>query len=965
MRLINLKVSHLFGLKHNVNFDFSENDLIAIVGENGSGKSSIMDSIRLALFGEPSPSRGVKAKDYIRKGAQEGSVTLEFEDINGVRNRVSRILTKGTKDNVNSKIILERYENNKWNAIASTATDVALYVSSILLYGCVKEDLNSNDIVKQAKSAFDISAFISQGNINKILSVTPQERLKLISAALNIQDGDVLKKNAIELKKIANMEMETKKAALESYKSTLGNIPLEEHLKQSLKETEENIVKYSKQGAVYGDAYNFIMDSLQQKTKLNQLNSQKQIQSEALVKLRSQYLISEAYKARTELSENCVRFADRASKILSQKKQISHMEQDIQKLESRLMELKGLQNELSVKLVKYNGYNILIPALNELQSLSTKKSVITDRLNKCKESVLMRQTTYDNLIISESNILKRIDSATLWKYKDEIANIESEINSIKDNIKDRFIELLRSFADNGIIEIDKLDIGNPDKCLSIINKSDFGKLSEQYNSLKYRAKKAYDEMQKIIETNPSIETMEKPLQDETTLLSELSRIKNDLVTTDTLLNKVKSDTRVAEANLEDCIQSIEKYEHTAADARTNFKIANNPSREESESINQERVDTEDLLNKYKTEIDTCYKNINDISGSLATAKNDVSVFNRDKNEILTEIRALSETFRLTLEAAAASAVNAGQTILANMANCAARLKTMTPHDIVRAEDVGKAQSSVQYLENAINDTKNSIADTIAKYSALYKDNQELLTKYRGAIESIDTREILNMKTAAEASVSQLSTNKGRIMQQMEHRRALQDSLSIVENEIDRLTPYSIYVKKLCSLADGNNFTRYINDRTMEVLLDGVNERLEKMDAKWSIYPDNGELYVRDNENMTRPVSGLSGGEATLVSILLLRQISNFNCLWLDESLTMLDENKLQETINLLSGGQDERRSQILVVTHDQDLARSFPEIWQMNGGERVSPSRSENEWISEMSLNSKGSENNQGELYYS
>lgn len=70
MKLLKLKISNLFGLKENNEFNFEESNLIAIVGKNGSGKSSIMDATRLAfseiqLLHEKLLQKIISAKDVI------------------------------------------------------------------------------------------------------------------------------------------------------------------------------------------------------------------------------------------------------------------------------------------------------------------------------------------------------------------------------------------------------------------------------------------------------------------------------------------------------------------------------------------------------------------------------------------------------------------------------------------------------------------------------------------------------------------------------------------------------------------------------------------------------------------------------------------------------------------------------------------------------------------------------------
>jgi exonuclease SbcC len=63
----------------------------ALTGENGAGKSSILDAITWALWGK---ARGDSDEDRIRAGAQQCTVKLDFE-VNGRRFKVVRTKKRG------------------------------------------------------------------------------------------------------------------------------------------------------------------------------------------------------------------------------------------------------------------------------------------------------------------------------------------------------------------------------------------------------------------------------------------------------------------------------------------------------------------------------------------------------------------------------------------------------------------------------------------------------------------------------------------------------------------------------------------------------------------------------------------------------------------------------------------------------------------------------------------------------
>ena len=48
---------------------------------------------------------------------------------------------------------------------------------------------------------------------------------------------------------------------------------------------------------------------------------------------------------------------------------------------------------------------------------------------------------------------------------------------------------------------------------------------------------------------------------------------------------------------------------------------------------------------------------------------------------------------------------------------------------------------------------------------------------------------------------------------------------------------------------------------------------------------------------------------------------------------MLDEGKMSEVTDILTGGDPD--AQVIVISHDKDLARTFDTVWEMDSGEKV------------------------------
>jgi len=82
MRLIRLKIRNIASLKGEHEIDFleiqKESPHFAITGETGSGKSTILNCIGLALYGQIY-KKNVTQPDVVTLGEKEGSIELIFQ----------------------------------------------------------------------------------------------------------------------------------------------------------------------------------------------------------------------------------------------------------------------------------------------------------------------------------------------------------------------------------------------------------------------------------------------------------------------------------------------------------------------------------------------------------------------------------------------------------------------------------------------------------------------------------------------------------------------------------------------------------------------------------------------------------------------------------------------------------------------------------------------------------------------
>jgi len=157
--------------------------VFGIFGDTGSGKSTILDSIHFALYGEI--DRAPKSfNDCINYKSETASVTFEFElTIEGARKRY-RVQRERKRKNSVTKAWLYELLDGKAMAIAEGARDV---------------DDEIEKIIGLSFADFKTCIALPQGDFDALVKSTPAERVKLVARLFNLERyGERLSKTVNE-----------------------------------------------------------------------------------------------------------------------------------------------------------------------------------------------------------------------------------------------------------------------------------------------------------------------------------------------------------------------------------------------------------------------------------------------------------------------------------------------------------------------------------------------------------------------------------------------------------------------------------------------------------------------------------------------------------------------------------------------------------------------------------------------
>ena len=144
--------------------------VFGIFGDTGSGKSTILDCIHLALYGKIGRS---SEQDCINYHCDGYEIVYEFELlVDGARKtyRVERKRKK--KNNLSDAALYEKTDDGKWLAIAGATREVNQKLLSII--GLEYED-------------FKVCIALPQGDFAKLVEARSSERLELVSRLFNLE----------------------------------------------------------------------------------------------------------------------------------------------------------------------------------------------------------------------------------------------------------------------------------------------------------------------------------------------------------------------------------------------------------------------------------------------------------------------------------------------------------------------------------------------------------------------------------------------------------------------------------------------------------------------------------------------------------------------------------------------------------------------------------------------------------
>ncbi len=333
---VNLKLSNFTSYGENVpELDFTKFHLAAISGQNGAGKSSILDAITWCVWGWS--RAGDNADQLVRLGATNMQVDFSFE-LDGHEFTIKR--SRATKHGGTSALEF-------WSS------------SHNLTEGTIKATQQKIiDTLHLSFETFTNSSFLRQGHADEFTTKGPTDRKRILADILGLAHYDTLEEKAKEKVKESETKLKLLEYQLLEIEAELSQKEQSQEKKvaaeKKISEVEIKIVDLEKElKSLTGQKATLVATSEQQ-TKLKQTLAELQ----------------------TELNDILIQGKNRAEKIKSLEKDLV----ELPTFDEKLKELKALEKQKE-------DYSIL----------SQKKLELENKLNQVRSALALINKDHETL----------------------------------------------------------------------------------------------------------------------------------------------------------------------------------------------------------------------------------------------------------------------------------------------------------------------------------------------------------------------------------------------------------------------------------------------------------------------------------------------------------------------------------------------------------------------------------------
>ncbi len=908
-----LKLNNFKSHEHTIiSFD---KGISVIVGENGAGKSTILEAISFALFKQHT---GKKIDDLVRNNANTMSVELEFTS----NNRDYKIIRE-KKSNLKSSLFKRTSQEGGYVHVCTGDREVAAEIRQIL---DIDSDLFLNAI------------YIRQGEIAELVDKTPAEKKQLIAKLLGIDSLEKAWKNLLPF--ITDYESQLAELKGKLYNSA--------ELMEKYKQKKEELESLKQRGHDLED-------------QINEVNG----------------LIKDISESKRNMEREKEIYETQVHNLEMEEKTFAKLEEDKHRVQESLDKIRGAEDEIE-RLEKYvsklDVYLDFEKSVTSIQRLKQEEQEINDKLDSIseqKELVSSKKEGYNKYLSSDEEINRLNDKknnfekelATMAKLekdkKDLLKNIEEERN----DIESFFSKSKDKLDDYGLDqdELAKIDDFNH------LEKSTKEFTDETSTKIEDLSKEIITKNEDIVVFKQNIKACEKPLVDLEDIdnkcpvcQSDISSYKKKELTkhynseikeNNKLISQNEENVRLLTKNKKSFEEKLEKLTELSKNI---IEYKQKFEHLQSELIRLNKMDEELEAKEYVS------NKLGELILVIANKKEERETFKQDHDSYIQSKGALDV---LGSETEAQYKLKQVQN---EIDNHVANIKLAIEQDPHLSGDISTAE-----LKNRIDDLKQK-NEEFNQLKGFIQNKNSLMSQLDSIKEdigvSINQKDIIENKIKAslydEDKYEQILYNferyerrkntfneelymiKGQAKESIAVLQDVTDKIKTAtkfKQEYDNVDDYISILKHIRELYSRGGVQKDLRNISRPAIQKHTKEFFNEFNFNYSdlTIDDDYEVTVYGPEGESS-ISMVSGGEKIAIALALrlgiTRAMANgeLDTILLDEPTIHLDASRKHELINLLK--EMSSLPQMIIVTHEAQLenaADNLIKVEKVNGISKV------------------------------
>ena len=976
MKPLFLSIEGLQSFQEKQEIDFEKigrDGLFGIFGPTGSGKSTIIDGMTLALYGNIirfKNNSSSESKDFfdieaINKNSQEAKVNFKFKVGENIY-RVERSYKIGKKSGKLTKTaVLFKNENGEEIKIAENYKEIYKEVKENIL-GLTLED-------------FTRSVVLPQGNFSQFLKLTGTEKRDMLERIFNLEKyGDILSKKANAHK--YNLESQLKNLDIELSAIGFNEEELNKQLEKFnlLEKETENLKKEEKELKAEIQEMEEIRVLEENIFKFQKQKDELDKNSEYIAELETKKNMAEKFIPVIEKIHKKNDYEDRINILNDEiKTDKEKLEQAVKQLEAKKEVYRSLEEKENLlekeKQENYIPQDEFLKASEDYKSsiekenLTEKKEILTKEI---KNLEIQKEKLSDDIKIF-TDILESLEkekSEIKDISQDEILNLEKEIlqkKSLCENLEKREKELEKTVSDKENLE---KNIKASEEKLSKLEKEENICLADRKNYFIHEIEKELHEgdicpvchgiyhkhSESEKESSFNEESFEKLQNDIRNIKSSVQIEKDKLAEQNKKIEEIKNEIEIL-PNIKDEIKNLENQKENLnkklkeiTDKKT---LIEKDIKEKNNILNNSKIisaKTENELNLKINFLDEIEKNLKEIPEFLlSTDELKENLENiKKKNEIfkntdsqLNELRKEKKEIWDTKITVWTDKIKNFETQLIQKEENHKNIKT---EYLALSEEINKV-----LLENKISDLKyiNEIEKSIDKISHMKEEIEKHKNDTVYVLKMIlDYKEQLKNRNFSKEKFENLAERDkivnmcleknirllGEITKSIEifniNKKRAEEILKEKEKIEKKLNP----AKEMTELLKGRKFLDFLSAGKLQSITRIASETLQRItNGRYRINVDEkSDFSIMDNFNSAvRKPQSLSGGETFMVSLCLALALANqiqlkgkskLEFFFLDEGFGTLDSELLEIVFSVLENLKAEGMT-VGIITHVEEI----------------------------------------------